>query len=71
MSSKVTFDEVLDAVEHLPVDQQADLLELVRRRLAERGRQRVVQDVHEGEAQFRNGEAKPASVDDLLREIAS
>jgi len=34
-----TFDEVLDAVEHLPVEQQADLVEVVRRRLAERGRQ--------------------------------
>jgi hypothetical protein len=27
-----TFDEVLDAIEHLPLEQQADLVEMVRRR---------------------------------------
>lgn len=33
--AQVTLDEVLEAIEHLPADQQADLLEVVRRRLAE------------------------------------
>jgi hypothetical protein len=67
----VTFDEVLEAIEHLPLDQQADLLDVVRRRLAERGRLRVVQDVKEGLAEFERGEAKPASVDDIMRKIES
>lgn len=67
----VTFDEVLEAIEHLPLDQQADLLDVVRRRLAERGRQRVVQDVKEGLAEFDRGEAKLASVDDIMGKIKS
>ena len=36
--SSTTFDEVPDAIEHLPIEQQADLVDVVRRRLAERGR---------------------------------
>jgi hypothetical protein len=64
-------DEVLDAIEHLPIDQQADLMEVIRRRLAERGRQRVVEEVREGEAQFNSGDAKRATVEDLAREIGS
>ena len=45
MDGSKTFDEVLDAVERLPADQQSELVEVVRRRLAERGRQQVVEDV--------------------------
>jgi hypothetical protein len=67
----VTFDEVLEAIEHLPVDEQADLLEVVRRRLAERGRRRVIEDVNEGRTQFGSGAAKPATVDEIMREIES
>ena len=42
-----TLDEVLDAVEHLPLEQPADLVEVVRRRLAERARQQIVADARE------------------------
>jgi hypothetical protein len=69
--AQVTFDEVLEAIEHLPVDEQADLLEVVRRRLADRGRRRVIQDVSEAHTQFSSGMAKPASVDEIMREIES
>ena len=69
--AQVTFDEVLEAIEHLPVDEQADLLEVVRRRLAERGRQRVLGEIDEARTQFSAGKAKPASVDEIMREIES
>ncbi|HSV15871.1 MAG TPA: hypothetical protein VLI90_16530 [Tepidisphaeraceae bacterium] len=69
--AQVTFDEVLEAIEHLPVDEQADLLEVVRRRLAERGRRRVIDDIAEARDQFSSGAAKPASVEEIMREIDS
>jgi hypothetical protein len=69
--AQVTFDEVLEAIEHLPADEQAELLDVVRRRLAERGRQRVVADAKEARTQFANGSPKPASVDEIMREIES
>lgn len=71
MPPPATFDEVLDAVEHLPPDQQADLLEVVRRRLAERGRQRILEDVRDARQEFAKGGAKRASADDVVREIES
>ncbi len=64
-----TFDEVLEAIEHLPFDQQADLLEVVRKRLAERGRQRIIQDIADARAHLASGNAGPASVDEIMREI--
>jgi hypothetical protein len=66
-----TFDEVLEAIEHLPADEQAELVDVVRRRLSERGRRRVIAEVIEGESEFAKGTAKPTSVNDLMREIES
>lgn len=66
-----TFDEVLDAIEHLPVEQQADLIDVVRRRLAERGRQQIAADAREACAEFAAGKTRPTSIDDLMREIES
>jgi hypothetical protein len=55
----------------LPVEQQADLLDVVRRRLAERGRQRIVADAREARAEFAAGKTKPTSIDDLMHELKS
>lgn len=66
-----TFDEVLDAIEHLPLEQQADLVEVVRRRLAERARQQIIVDAREARAEFAAGKTRASSIDDLMREIES
>lgn len=66
-----TFDELLDAVENLSPDEQADLVGVIQRRLAERGHRRVVEEVREAHSQFMSGNLKSSSVDDLMREIES
>jgi hypothetical protein len=71
MTPKNTFDEILEAVEHLPVEQQSDLIDVVRRRLAERGRKQVATDVKEGRSEFAAGQARTSTVDDLIKEIGS
>lgn len=71
MSSNATFDELLDAVENLSPEEQADLVVVIQRRLAERGRNRIVADVREARAEFASRPPTPAKVDDLIREIGS
>ena len=71
MHREATFDEVLEAIEHLRVDQQVDLVDVVRRRLAERGRQQIAADAREARAEHAAGKTTPTSVDDIMREIAS
>jgi hypothetical protein len=68
---QTTFDEVLDAIGHLPSDQQAELLEVVKRRLAEAGRLRVAEEVRQAEAEFEAGNARATSVDEIMRGIES
>ncbi len=71
MPNTTTFDQVLDAIEELPEQQQEDLVDLVKRRLAERGRQRIIADAREARAEVAAGNTRAMSVDELMREIES
>ncbi len=66
-----TFDEALAAVERLAPDDQETLIEIVRRRLAEQGRLRVVASVRQAREEFKNGECQATTPDELMREILS
>ena len=72
MSTVMKFNDALEAVEELTPDEQTELIELVRQRLAEQGRRRAMEEVREGLAEFARGEAKPVNnIDDLIKEIES
>jgi hypothetical protein len=71
MILQTTFDEILDAVEKLPADEQAELVDVVQRRLALRGRQRVVAEAQEARLEHAAGKTRVVSADELMREIES
>lgn len=66
-----TFDDALSAVERLAPEDQETLIEIVRRRLAEQGRLRVVASVREAREEFKKGACVPTAPDDLMGEILS
>ena len=63
------FDEVLEAVEALPEDQQEGLIDIVRRRQIERRRDALAASVQEARQELVRGEVRRGSVDDLLGEL--
>ncbi|HZZ26505.1 MAG TPA: hypothetical protein VFE46_00755 [Pirellulales bacterium] len=69
MSESVHFGEVLEAADQLSVDEKEELIAILRRRLAEEGRRRVIADVEEAGKEFKAGACKAVSVDELMREI--
>jgi hypothetical protein len=71
MTQHIRFDELLEAVERLPDEAQAELVDVVRRRLAERGRERVVKDVQKARKEFAAGKCSVATPDDVMRGIGS
>jgi hypothetical protein len=71
MRQRIRFDELIEAVEGLPDDAQAELVGVIRRRLAERGRQRVVEDVRQAQKEFAEGKCSETTPDDIMREIES
>ena len=71
MSQRMLFGEVLDAVDELPPEEQESLVEIVSRRIAERGRKRILADVKESRREFEEGGGRQVTVDELMREIQS
>lgn len=71
MTKPMRFNDVLEAVEALSQDEQEALLTLLRRRLAERGRARVASDIRAAEQEFKDGQCRPRTPDEVIDEIMS
>ena len=65
------FAGALDAVEQLDAGAQAELVSVVSRRLAERGRERVAETVAEARREFAAGKCKPMTAAEIVREAQS
>ncbi len=68
MNQQVAFDDALDAAEQLDVDAQAELVAVLSRRLAERGRERVADTVAQARREFAAGQFQPMTASELVRE---
>ena len=71
MSQQKTFADVLDAAEELDIDSQAELVAVLNRRLAERGRERVVASVAQARQEFAAGQCEFLSAAEIVREAQS
>jgi hypothetical protein len=67
----MTFDEVLDAVETLTIDEQEELTGIVRRRIIEKRRKQILRDIEDARRELKSGGGRPMSVEDIIREIES
>jgi hypothetical protein len=71
MSQPLAFADVLDAAEQLDVDAQAELVAILSRRLAARGRERVIENVAQARREFAAGQCKAMTAAELVREASS
>jgi hypothetical protein len=71
MSQKIGFADALDAAEQLDPDAQAELVAVLSRRLAERGRERVAFVVAQSRREFATGQCQPMTAAELVREALS
>lgn len=58
MNPPIVFADVLEAAEQLDVEVQAELVEILSRRLAERGRERVVETVAQARREHAAGQSR-------------
>ena len=65
----VTFQEAIEVVESLPAEQRESLIELVKRRLNEERRERLVQDIRQAREEFARGDFRKGTVEDLFQEL--
>lgn len=64
-----TYGQVIDSIEALPDEQQESLVELLRRRLAERRRDALVKSVQEARKEFKSGKCRPAAPAEIMRKV--
>ena len=71
MAKALLFGEVLEAIETLSLEDQETLKEILHRRLIERRREELVQDVQQAQQEFQAGQCRPVTPEDLMKEIVS
>ena len=71
MSQPIIFSDVLDAAEQLDIEAQAELVAVLSRRLAERGRERVAATVAQARGEFAAGQCRETTAAELMREALS
>ena len=65
----MSFGDVLEASDHLSVDEQRELIEILQRRWSDAARKRLAADVQEARREFAEGRCVAAIVDELMNEI--
>ena len=68
MSQPVAFSEILDAAEQLDAAAQIELVAVLSRRLAERGRERVAATAAQARREFAAGQCQAMTATELIRE---
>ncbi|MGI8787769.1 MAG: hypothetical protein ACR2HG_08425 [Pyrinomonadaceae bacterium] len=68
---QTTFAEVLEKIESFSFEEKETLVDILQNRLRDTRRQRVIKSVKEAEREFEKGDLKPASVDEIMKEILS
>jgi hypothetical protein len=71
MVEQTAFADALDAVENLDPDAQVELIAVVTRRLAERGRERIAATIEQARREFASGQSKPMTASEIVREALS
>ena len=71
MAKALLFGEVLEAIDTLSLEDQETLEEILRRRIIERRRAELAQDVQEAQQEFQAGQCRPVTPEELMQEIVS
>jgi hypothetical protein len=71
MAQALRFDDVVEAADRLSEEEQETLFDLLRRRLAERRRDEIAEDVRAARREYKRGETRVGTVDELMDEILS
>ncbi|HVN80903.1 MAG TPA: hypothetical protein VMW38_18065 [Terriglobia bacterium] len=71
MDKIMSFGEILEAADQMAQEDQETLIEVLKSRLRDRHRAEQVRAVQEAQAEYRRGECRPATPDELMGEILS
>jgi len=71
MPTETRFAEILEQADGLPLGDQEELVDLLQSRVRDRRRVELAEDVAEAQREFQDSGCRPATAQDLVREILS
>jgi hypothetical protein len=69
--SQSTFADLIETAEQLPIEEQEDLIHILKNRLRDRKRAELIKDVAEAQQEFAQGKCKPLTPEQIMEEILS
>jgi len=69
MEGNIRFGEILEEADRLPMEDQETLIEVLQRRMRDRRRAELAKDIQEAQEEFQKSSCRPATADELMRDI--
>jgi hypothetical protein len=69
MAQTMQFNQILDMIDNLSVDEQEDLISLVRHRQIERRREEIANNIDQARQEYQQGRVFRGTVDDIIAEL--
>ncbi|MDQ1264961.1 MAG: hypothetical protein QG635_111 [Bacteroidota bacterium] len=63
------FDNILDSIEAMDIQEQQMIVDIIQNRIAEKRRDCIIKEVRQGRLNYKNGNVKRGSKEELLKEI--
>lgn len=67
--AKSSFQELIETVEALPLEDREILVEIINKRIIEQRREELEDDMEESLEAYQKGEVRVGTVDDLLKDL--
>ncbi len=68
-AESLSFQDLIGAVESLPLDDQSMLVEIINKRIIEKRRAELAAEVKEAQEAFARGEVRRGTVKDLIKDL--
>ena len=68
-ADSLSFQDLIEAVESMPLDDQSMLVEIINKRILEKRRIDLIAEVEESREAFKRGEFKRGTIEDLLKDL--
>ncbi len=71
MGKAISFNELLEAVDHLSLDDQESLIDVIRHRMADHRRQKISMLISSAREEYQTGKLAPETPQDIMKSILS
>ena len=71
MENTTPFGEILEAADKLPIADQESLRDILSKRIIDRRRDELSQEIREARKEYETGQCKPVTPNELMNELLS